>query len=226
MHLFIFPNIHSRINDSDKIKLNIENDTFTFFYNDKKVIVDTSVLRDGSSTLILYNQITENLYPLYNFRELLQIMDMTPMDFTHNLGQKGFIQIDKCSDDLFIKVFLFKGDFSLDSDTNDFSNCRHYTIDYIHALDWQYSWLLDNIEGYINDGILHLEFDTHISDFWKRDIYCNHAGQSVKLNQGHNIVEVKYVPTNNVYIGEPNCRYVGRTIDIERLINDNKVATN
>ena len=37
-------------------------------------------------------------------------IDMTPKEMMSNLNQKGFMQIDKCNNDTFIKVFLLRGE--------------------------------------------------------------------------------------------------------------------
>lgn len=52
-------------------------------------------LGDGSSTVILNNGITDNTYVLYNFREVLQVLDMLPSEFLTSLSQRCFMQLDK-----------------------------------------------------------------------------------------------------------------------------------
>ena len=73
--IYIFP---EAIHTEDAISLNLEGNRLTFFCNSQRVFMDLSVLRSGSSTVILKNPITGTLYPLFNFREILQIMDLGP----------------------------------------------------------------------------------------------------------------------------------------------------
>ena len=82
-------------NDIETIKLNTKGKVLEFFHNGKVNIIDTELLRDGSSTVILNNGITDNTYVLYNFREVLQVLDMLPSEFLTNLSQRCFMQLDK-----------------------------------------------------------------------------------------------------------------------------------
>ena len=104
MNLFVFPNSISRKDENEKIKLNINDNVLEFFYNDTRVMIDTDVLRDGSSTMVMNNPITEETYVLYNFRELLEVLNLTPSEMLEGFQQRGFMQIDKCAGDVFIKV--------------------------------------------------------------------------------------------------------------------------
>ena len=137
MHLFVFPNAMPRRGE-ERIKLNIEGTVFHFFHDEEEVIIETALLRDGSSTMVLNNTITGKTYALYNFREILEVLDMTPKEMLRTLSQRGFMQIDKCGGELYVKVFLPEGEAELLSDTTNFSEFRHETVDRIHPLDWQY----------------------------------------------------------------------------------------
>lgn len=217
-NLFVFPGAVNRKMDTENIKLNIEDKVIRFDHNGKLCIIDTDVLKDGSSTVVLNNGITDNTYVLYNFREILQVLDMLPSEFLSNLSQRCFMQIDKSGGEAFIKVFLLRGMNELPSDTNDFSSLAHYTLDYIHELDWRYSWTVKNVKATLADEILTLSFNTAVSEFWKTQVFISHAGQSFRVNKGFNTVAFKYIPTEKVYLGTENCRYKGRAIDIKRLI--------
>ena len=217
-NLFIFPNAVNRKNTEETIKLNTKGKVLEFFHNGQKSIIDTELLRDGSSSVILNNGITDNTYVLYNFREILQVLDMLPSEFFTALSQRCFMQIDKSGGEVFIKVFLLKGMNELLSDTDDFSCCSHQTLDYIHELDWKYSWTVKNMKGSLKEGILKLSFEPVISDFWQTPVFISHAGQSFRVTGGVNTVSFKYVPTEQVYFGAENCRYKGRAIDIDKLI--------
>ncbi|ERT60002.1 hypothetical protein [Megasphaera vaginalis (ex Srinivasan et al. 2021)] len=164
------------------------------------------------------NGMTDNTYALYNFREILQALDMTPSEFFTTLAQRCFLQIDKSGEALFMKAFLLHGMNELPSRTDDFSGCSHYTMDYIHELDWKYSWTIKNVQGTLKDGWLTLTFETVISDFWKEPVYISYGGQTVLCRKGWNVMKFRYNPTENAYLGAANCRYKGRAIDVKRLI--------
>ena len=132
MNLFIFPDAVNRNGKGETIKLNVEDGSFYFNHGEDFVCVDTTLLRDGSSTMVVLNTLTDKLYVLYNFRELLEVLDMTPSEMLSTLAQKGFMQIDKSGGKLYVKVFLLAGDYELESDTTDFSKYKHCTADFIH----------------------------------------------------------------------------------------------
>lgn len=218
MKLFIFPDSVRRENEKENIKLNIVGSVFHFFHNGKESIIDTALLKSGSSTMVLNNTLTGETYVLYNFREILQVLGMSSQEMLSTLHQRGFMQIDKQGDDLFVKVFLLEGDKELASDINDFSSYRHYTKDYIHPLDYQYSWSFRNLKGRLVDGYLELTFTIKKSDFWVEPLYISHAGQSVRVKEGENKVRFKYIPTEGVYGGNENARQKGRALDVARLL--------
>lgn len=217
-NLFIFPDAVNRQNDNENIKLNVKGAELLFYHNGVLNIINTELLREGSSTVVLNNGLTNNTYVLYNFREILEVLDMAPSEFLNNLSQRCFMQIDKSGGKLFIKVFLLKGVNELLSDTDDFSSYSHCTVDCIHELDWRYSWTVKNVQGKLDNNILTLSFDLAVSDFWKPPIFISHGGQTIKVMDGTNVVSFQYVQTEKVYLGPPNCRYKARAIDVARLL--------
>lgn len=218
MHLYIFPNAMPRRSADDDIKLNIEGSVFHFFHGGEELVIDTELLRDGSSTMVMNNTITGKCYVLYNFRELLEVLDMTPSEMLVTLSQRGFMQIDKCGGDLYVKAFLPEGEPELLSDTTDFSEYRHETKDMIHPLDWRYSWTLRDLAARLSGGKITLSFTLSQSDFWTRPLFVSHGGQTAEIFEGENEVTFTYIPTEAAYVGNPNCRYKGRAIDLARLI--------
>lgn len=226
MHLFVFDDAVRKNDIHENIKLNIYDDHILHFYHNKqKTIIDTNLLRDGSSTMVLYNQATSHVYVLYNFRELLEVLDMTPKEMLTNLNQKGFIQIDKCNDDTFIKIFLLRGETELASDTHNFASYKHYTIDYIHPLDWKYSWTIHNAKAILSENReeVTISFDMKRSDFWTKDLYISHAGQTYPIVEGHNEVTFTYIETEDVYFGNPNSHYKSRSLDLTRLLYESSI---
>lgn len=74
-HLFIFP---EAVQTTDTISLDLEERRLSFSCSNKRVAINLDALRSGSSTVILKNPITGSVYPLFNFREILQVMDLGP----------------------------------------------------------------------------------------------------------------------------------------------------
>lgn len=217
-NLFVFPNAVNKRSGEETIRLDTEGKKLHFFHNDEEVVIDTDNLRDGSSTVVLSNSVTDSTYVLYNFRELLQVLDMTPSELLSNLSQRCFMQIDKSGGELFIKCFLPMGMNELPSCTDDFSGKAHYTVGYIHELDWCYSWTIKNVAAELEGDEIVISFDTVISDFWHEPVYISHAGQTALCREGHNTVRFKYNVTENAYLGTANCRYKGRAIYLQRVL--------
>lgn len=223
-NLFIFPHAVKREFENETLRLDANGSVLTFFHNDAEVVIDTDLLRDGSSSVVMANNLTGTTYALYNFREILQVMDMTPSELLETMNQRCFMQIDKSGGEVFIKVFLLDGMNELPSNTHDFSGKAHYTTDYIHELDWKYSWTIKNVSASVSGSAktITISFETVVSDFWKEPIYISHAGQSVLCHEGKNVVVFQYNDHENAYFGAPNCRYKGRAIDLKRLIGGMK----
>ena len=76
-HLFIFP---EAVQTEDTIGLDLEGRRLTFYCAGKRVAINLDALRSGSSTVILKNPITGSMYPLFNFREILQVMNLGPQE--------------------------------------------------------------------------------------------------------------------------------------------------
>ncbi|MCF0143300.1 MAG: hypothetical protein HUJ75_07980, partial [Parasporobacterium sp.] len=65
-NLYIFPDAVNRNSEAETISLDITGDTLFFYHNGKVNIIDTSVLADGTSTVILNNSMTGATYVLFN----------------------------------------------------------------------------------------------------------------------------------------------------------------
>ena len=217
-HIFVFPNAVRRKSERENIHLNTQNNVFRFFYGDIETRIYGENMRNGSTAVVLSNGVTGNTYVLYNFREILQLCDMTPSELLETFGHRCFLQIDKSGDEYFVKAFLLEGMNELPSDTDDFSGCVHLTLDYIHELDWEYSWTIKDVSARLEGDTITIFFETVVSDFWKEPIYLSHAGQSVLCHEGRNTAVFKYNETENAYLGAQNTRYKGRAINLKRLI--------
>jgi hypothetical protein len=209
--LFIFP---ESVQTKDTIALDLDGDRMTFFCNNRRVFIDLAALRSGSSTVILKNPITGTLYPLFNFREILQVMDLGPQELLRTLRIISYVQIDKSGKDTFIKVFLPKGQSELHSRTHDFSRFPHVPLADLHKLDRAYSWNVHTVKVNIHYGRIEGSLVLERSGFWKEPVYVSHTGQSKELTEGENTFSFSWSPTEDVYCG-PKCgRYKGRALHV------------
>lgn len=209
--LFIFP---EAVQTEDTISLDLEGNRMTFSRNDERVFINLETLRSGSSTVILKNPITGTLYPLFNFREILQVMELGPQELLRILRINSYVQIDKSGEDTFIKVFLPKGQPELHSCTHDFSRFPHVPLADLHKLDQAYSWEVRKVKVQIHYGRIEGSLVLERSGFWKEPVYVSHAGQTKELTEGENTFSFSWSPTEDVYCG-PKCgRYKGRALHV------------
>lgn len=210
-HLFIFP---EAVQTTDTISLDLEGRRLTFYCAGKRVAINLEALRSGSSTVILKNPITGTLYPLFNFREILQVMDLGPQELLRTLRINSFVQIDKSGKDSFIKVFLPRGQGELKSRTHDFSSFPHVAMADLHKLDRAFSWAVKDVKAQIHYGRIEGSLVLERSAFWKEPVYVSHAGQTQELTEGENWFSFVWSPTEDVYCG-PKCgRYKGRALHL------------
>ena len=216
-HIFVFA---SR-NNGTSMKVNVVDTRYDIMYNGQETSVDCSVLRDGSSTAVMYNPLQDKLYPIYNFREILQVINLTAAEFSNSVQMPCVMQIDKSNGAAFVKICLPLGMRHLDSDTTDFSQYEVRPVDQIHELDLQFSWQLQGTRAHFDDDSkTYFTVNTYLnrSDFWKEPVYLNYAGQSQLLESGENIVRFKYVPHNELFAGAQDCRYPGRIIYLKDIL--------
>ena len=218
--LFVFPEIALGSDDGERVYVDIvENNDITTLSVDYRGQHDEIILeslRDGSSTVVLYNRITDLLYTLYNFKELLQVFCIKPLDFCNVMNQICFIQIDACDGHYFIKAFTPKGEPYLYSYENDFSNLVHHTRDEIHPIDRRFGWHPSVNDIYMKDGKLFVDIYLDKSDFWKRDLFVSHGGETYRLIEGENEIIFRYPnKTEDLYFGERNNHNINRSYKIK-----------
>jgi hypothetical protein len=209
--IFIFP---EAIQTKDTIALELEESRLVFSCNNKRVAINLDALRSGSSTVILKNPITGTLYPLFNFREILQVMNLGPQELLRTLSLCSFVQIDKSGKDTFMKVFLPKGQPELRSRTHDFSRFPHVAMADLHKLDRAFSWSVHHVKARIHYGRSEGSLVFERSAFWKEPVYVSHAGQTQELTQGENWFSFAWSPTEDVYCGTKCGRYKGRALHL------------
>lgn len=209
--IYIFP---EAIHTEDTISLDLEGNRLNFFCNTQRVSMELAALRSGSSTVILKNPITGTLYPLFNFREILQVMDLGPQGLLQTLQLNAYVQIDKSGKDTFIKVFLPNGQPELRSRTHDFSRFPHVAMADLHKLDRAFSWSVKKVKAQIHYGRIEGSLVFCRSVFWKEPVYVSHAGQTQALTPGENWFSFAWSPTEDVYCGPEMGRYKGRALHV------------
>lgn len=224
--IFVFPNI---MHIDGRIKLNTDKDIYELTYSqvidnktvNKKAYINPSVIVDGNVAMVLYSPITNSLIVHYGYSALCEAMNVTHSEFLKVTNLYGFMQLDRYKDRVFIKVFLPHKQYSLDSDTDDYSDNAYLTADCIHPVDWQYIPTFDTISAKVNKNnklLLSLGVCSPAVKEAEGNMYINYAGQVAKLKDGVCTYEFEFIKGENAYIGYPYSRRKGRMIEIGRLL--------
>lgn len=220
--VFVFPDM---VGVQGRISLNRDGDVYALRYtqNDnfvREVFIDTEVISDGNVAMVMFCPITGDLIVHYGFSQICESLNMTHSEFLKTVSIFGFMQLDRYKDRVFCKVFLPKGQYSLDSGTDDYSDNAYMTADCIHPLDWQYVPTYDLVDAKVEDGRLKLTLGVcrpAVSEAMG-NMHINYAGQCAELVDGECTYEFKHVKGENAYIGYPYSRRKGRMIDVERAV--------
>lgn len=222
-NLFIFlkPKRSNKINNS-QLKLNIHATVYDLYYGNGHTTVDCSVLRNHSSTMVMLNKFypdkEDDLFVVYNWKELSEIFNTTNSDLVTKTQQESFMQIDRVDDIVFTKVFLPYNQTCLASDTHDFSQNLYVTTDFIKPLDWQYHTTFSVIDLKVVEDRLVGELEI-CKGILNEDMYINYAGQSIPAKDGVIQINFKYVPNNDIYLGSELAQYNGRKFEVDKCIH-------
>lgn len=211
--IVIFPNLLKQ--NSGRVKLNIEGTRLHIFVGPDDVYVDTSIMRDGSSACVVDNPMRPGIYTLYDFRELLEILTLTPREFNRSFGINTYMQLDVTGGNVFIKVNLPVGQFKLESDTMEFGPEQYRNPADMIRIDREHSWKVKDVFVRINGDSVNIRFTADVSEFWRSPIFISYGGQSAEVRNGANDFTFHLVPNEDAYVGrKPRNRYTARTIRI------------
>lgn len=186
----------------------------------RDVFIDPRYIADGNVAMAMYLPLTDELIVHYGYSQLCESMNMTHSEFLSITNNCGLMQLDRYKNKVFIKVFLPKGQYSLDSDTDDYSDNAYLTADCCLPLDWQYIPTYDLINAKIEDNKLYLTLGVcrPVMREAQGNMHINYAGQCVDIIDGERTYVFDFVKGENAYIGYPYSRRKGRMIDIERAV--------
>lgn len=207
-----------------RVKLDKSGEVYKLSYIEgdfkKSVAINTNCIANGNVAMVIYSPLNQKLLVHYGFSALCEAMDVTHSEFLKLTQLHGLMQLDRYGDTIYIKVFLPKGQYCLDSDTNSYANKLYLNADCIHPLDWQYMPTFDLLDAKIDNGKLILELNTcrPSVDAAAGNMHINYAGQCLELRQGQSKYEFVYVPGENAYVGYPYSRRKGRVLEIDRAV--------
>ena len=187
----------------------------------KSVHINPELIADGNAAMVLFSPITNSLLVHYGYSCLCEAMNVTHSEFLDVASLYGFMQIDRYKNRVYIKVFLPRGQYSLESDTDDYSDNVYMTADAIHPVDWQYIPTFDLIDAAVTDKgklLLRLGVCRPAVEEAEGNMHINYAGQTAELKDGEHTYEFTFVKGENAYIGYPYSRRKGRMLEVDRAV--------
>lgn len=219
--LFVFPDV---VKIDGNITLNEQDGIYCLVYQHgaetHSVHINPNLIAEGNVAMVIYSPLNNNVFVHYGFSQLCEGMNVTHSEFLTMTCVNGLMQIDRYGKRLFIKVFLPKKQYSLDSDTDDYSNNCYLTADCCHPLDWQYMPTYDLVGAEVSEGKLYITLAVckPVADEAMGNMHINYAGQCLDLREGTNVYTFEFVEGEEAYIGYPYSRRKGRKIDIEMAV--------
>lgn len=211
-----------------RIKLNTDGKELVLTYailddepaSHKTVRINPELIMDGNVAMVLFSPVTNALIVHYGYSALCEAMNVTHSEFLKVTSLYGFMQLDRYKNRVFIKVFLPKEQYSLDSDTDDYSDNAYLTADCVHPLDWQYMPTYDFSARLDDKGMLEIDLNVckPAVEEAEGNMFLNYAGQTFELHDGHNYIKCYYLKGENAYVGYPHTRHKGRMIEIDRAV--------
>lgn len=175
--------------------------------------IDLDALVPCSSTQVVTGRAGDMV--LYNYRELLMIYGLKPLEFLQVFRLHGWVQVDKTHRGVFVKIFCPQGQQDPRSSRTDWGKCQHAGPGELHPVDRKNSWAFTLEDYQITGRVLHVTGTLWKSPLWQDEIlYFNHGGQAIPLQEGENSFNLLYVPGEDVYMGTKYSRYPGRCIKL------------
>jgi len=212
-HLFVFSDT---VSVDGSLTLNIVQGYYEITFNEQIARINMNDLKDDCVTMVMYNNYLDRMYCLYNFKQVAQVFGMKNSDVLKYTKHNAFVQIDQKRSVPFIKVFLPKDQYTLCSDTHDFSDNCHVIKDFIHPLDWHYCATYDLLHVVKQGNLINVLMDV-VPSFSGEKVFLNYGRQVYSLESGENKLMLSYCPGEKIYVGSPNSRYEGHAIDVEQL---------
>lgn len=182
-------------------------------HNGNPMTIDLDALAPCSSTQVVTGRAGDMV--LYNYRELLMIYGLKPLEFLQVFRLHGWVQVDKTHRGVFVKIFCPQGQQDPRSSRTDWSKCQHAGPDELHPVDRKNSWAFTLEDYQITGRVLHVTGTLWKSLLWQDEIlYFNHGGQAIPLQDGENSFNLLYVPGEDAYMGTKYSRYPGRRIKL------------
>ena len=211
-NIYVFPDCVLSV-EKEELQVDLEGSRLEIVHNGHSMTIDLDALDPCTSTQVVSGRGGDMV--LYNYRELLMIYGLKPLDFLRIFKLHGWVQVDKTHRGVFIKIFCPAGQWNLVSRKTDWSRYPHVQPDQLHQVDRENSWSFTLEDYQITGRVLHVTGTLWKSPLWQDEIlYFNHGGQAIPLQEGENSFNLLYVPGEDAYMGTKYSRYPGRRIKL------------
>lgn len=211
-NIYVFPDCVLSV-EKEKLQVDLEGSRLEIVHNGRPMTIDLDALDPCTSTQVVSGRGGDMV--LYNYRELLMIYGLKPLDFLRIFKLHGWVQVDKTHRGVFIKIFCPAGQWNPVSRKTDWSRYPHVQPDQLHQVDRENSWAFTLEDYQITGRVLHVIGTLWKSPLWQDEIlYFNHGGQAIPLQEGENSFNLLYVPGEDAYMGTKYSRYPGRRIKL------------
>ena len=224
--IFVFPDM---VKAPGTIKLDRDGKDYVLTYvladdeprSYRSVHINPELIADGVAAMVLYSPVNDKLLVHYGYSCLCEAMNLTHSEFLEVASLYGFMQLDRYKNRVYIKVFLPKGQYSLESDTDVYSDNVYMMADCVHPIDWQYIPTFDLVDAAVTDKgklLLRLGVCRPAVEEAEGNMHINYAGQTAELVEGEHTYEFTFVKGENAYVGYPHSRRKGRMLEIDRAV--------
>jgi hypothetical protein len=188
-----------------------------FFHNNFQMVIDTAVLKNGSSAVVLNNPLTGRTYIIYDFSNLLDRLDLMPSSFAIKLLQRCFLQVYKINGEVCIKVFLPEGTDRLESNTDNLSAWKRYTLGYAAAQDKGLFWQTRDLSARLEGSLLIIGFKNLPVKGQNPDGVLRYVGYETSISPGINTFAFPYVPGEKIHLVDSDMDW---EIDVNNILKE------
>lgn len=211
-NIYVFPDCVLSV-EKEELQVDLEGSRLEIVHNGHSMTIDLDALDPCTSTQVVSGRGGDMV--LYNYRELLMIYGLKPLDFLRIFKLHGWVQVDKTHRGVFVKIFCPAGQRNPKSRKTDWGQYPHVLPDQLHQVDRENSWAFTLEDYQITGRVLHVTGTLWKSPLWQDEIlYFNHGGQAIPLQEGENSFNLLYVPGEDAYMGTKYSRYPGRRIKL------------
>lgn len=181
------------------------------------MVIDTAVLKNGSSAVVLNNPLTGRTYIIYDFSNLLDRLDLMPSSFAIKLLQRCFLQVYKINGEVCIKVFLPEGTDRLESNTDNLSAWKRYTLGYAAAQDKGLFWQTRDLSARLEGSLLIIGFKNLPVKGQNPDGVLRYVGYETSISPGINTFAFPYVPGEKIHLVDSDMDW---EIDVNNILKE------